>query len=308
MLQYVQIWRQYRRAISPIRAKPRDLSAWIELIDRCSEIGWLNPHTRALVKAHEINPQGHAVNSFAPQIVEKCGAKLEMYARSPGRHVSEVVDEIVRWKTILQCGHTHDVSKGYFIDAESAIAKQWNGIIYPIIKDLNFSSILDLACGHGRNSEYLRRLTKQLHLVDINQSCIEACHERFGDEMEGTRIFYHVTDGNHLGMIPNASISLVYTWDSMVHFDKLVVKDYVNEIGRVLMPGGSAFLHHSNYGSVAPDSDWAHNAGTRSDMSAVLMRDYAKEAGLEVTRQDIQGIKEGWGMDGLDCVTLLRRA
>jgi SAM-dependent methyltransferase len=297
---------RYNKAVSSVKARPRDLKAWFELINQSSNADRLDAHTQALIAAHEISPTGHAVNAFAAQIAERGGPQFDSYAKRPADHIGDAVEEIVRWKTILQCGHTHDVSKGYFTDAEGAIEKQWDTIIYPIIKDLDFSSVLDLACGHGRNSEYLRRLTKQLHLVDVNQSCIDACRERFGDELDGTRFFYHVTDGNHLRMIPRGSISLVYTWDSMVHFDKLVVKDYVNDICRVLKPGGSAFLHHSNYGATAPDSDWAHNTGTRSDMSSELMRSYAREAGLEVVRQDIQGLKEGWGIDGLDCVSVLR--
>lgn len=298
---YFPFLKALRLRISP------SLYAWIDLIDEAARNGQLTAHTSALVKSHEISPQGHAVHAFARQIEDKCRGKLKDFAQSPLAHIDEVVNEIVRWKTILQCGHTHDVSKGYFIDAEKSIEFQWNQIIYPIIRDLNFACVLDLACGHGRNSEYLRHYTKELHLVDINKSCIDACRERFGIEKDGTRFFYHVTDGNHLRMIPDASISLVYTWDSMVHFDKLVVKDYIREVKRVLISGGSAFLHHSNYGAVSPDSDWAHNEGTRSDMSAELMRIYADEIGLEVTKQNLQGLKEGWGTENLDCVSVLRR-
>jgi hypothetical protein len=94
----------------------------------------------------------------------------------------------------------------------------------------------------------------------------------------------------------------------MVHFDKLIVRDYVHDIARVLKTGGSAFLHHSNYGAVSPDSDWASNPGTRSDMSAELMRVYAAESGLQVVSQHIQGRAEGWGTDELDCVSILRKS
>jgi ubiquinone/menaquinone biosynthesis C-methylase UbiE len=213
----------------------------------------------------------------------------------------------VKWKTAIQCGHSHDVSKGYFIDAEQTIELQWTQIIYPLMKGLDFTTVLDLACGHGRNSDYLRKLTKDLHLVDINQSCIDACRERFGETKDGTRFHYHVTDGNHVSMVAADSLSLVYTWDSMVHFDKLIVRDYVTDIARVLKPGGSAFLHHSNYGEKSPDSNWATNHGTRSDMSARLMQDYALAVGLQVNSQHIQGRAEGWGEDGLDCVSILRK-
>jgi ubiquinone/menaquinone biosynthesis C-methylase UbiE len=290
-----------------IRYRPGSVKAWLPLIDRAAAAGRLSPHYMSLVRAHEINTTGHAVNAFAREIENRCGETLKRLAQDPDANIEAVVDELVRWKTIVQCGNSHDVSKGYFQDAEAVIDLQWNQIIYPIIQGLDFSVVLDLACGHGRNSDYLRKLTKELHLVDMNESCLQACRERFGQSIDGTRVHYHLTDGNHLRFIPDAGITLVYTWDSMVHFDKLVVQDYVREIARVLRPGGSAFLHHSNFGAVSPDSDWASNEGTRSDMSAELMRRYAAEAGLEVVRQDLQGRKEGWGRDDLDCVSVLRK-
>ncbi len=91
----------------------------------------------------------------------------------------------------------------------------------------------------------------------------------------------------------------------MVHFDKLIVADYVKEIARILAPGGTAFLHHSNYGAMRPDSDWAKNDGTRSDMSADLMNEYAGDNGLKVVKQEIHGKEQGWGVDNFDCVSLL---
>jgi SAM-dependent methyltransferase len=290
-----------------VKDSPHSIKAWLKLIDYAAKNGQLSPHHLALYKSHKIFPDGHAVNSFKATIEKNCGDKLKALAASPIDNAGEVIEEFVKWKTIAQCGHSHDVSKGYFIDAESVIEYQWSNLIYPIIKDLDFSSVLDLACGHGRNSEYLRKHTKELHLLDVNQSCLDACKERFGDEKEGTKFYYHLTQGNNLKALPDSSITLVYTWDSMVHFDKLVVKDYVLEIKRVLKPGGYAFLHHSNYGAVAPDTDWAQNTGTRSDMSAELMHEYANQAGLEVVKQQLQGRKEGWGTDDLDCVSLLRR-
>jgi ubiquinone/menaquinone biosynthesis C-methylase UbiE len=288
-----------------VRRSPRSVKGWLPLIEHAAGAGLLSPHQLALVRSHEIGITGHAVNVFAEQIERRCADRLEQLARSPMENLGPVLDELVKWKTVAQCAHSHDVSKGYFHDAESTIELQWQQIIYPIIRDLDFSAVLDLACGHGRNSEYLRRLTKELHLVDINQTCLDACRERFGDTVDGTRVHYHLTDGNSLAGIAEGSISLVYSWDSMVHFDKLVVRDYVREVSRILCSGGSAFLHHSNFGAVAPDSDWAQNEGTRSDMSATLMRQYAAEAGLAVTRQDLQGRAQGWGRDGMDCVSVL---
>jgi hypothetical protein len=93
----------------------------------------------------------------------------------------------------------------------------------------------------------------------------------------------------------------------MVHFDKLVIKDYIGEITRVLTDEGTAFLHHSNYGAVAPNSDWTRNPGSRSDMTAELMRSYANDAGLTIKFQRLSGRNDGWGIDDLDCLTLLSK-
>jgi SAM-dependent methyltransferase len=286
---------------------PESIADWLNLIERARLEGRLSAHAEKLVKAHDLSPKAHAVNAFAADIMLRARERLTAMSTNADANLDSVIDELVKWKTALQCGHTHDVSKGYFHDAEHFIDLQWHQIIMPLIRELDFTTVLDLACGHGRNTEFLRRLTKEIHVIDINRSCIEACRERFGEMLEGTRFHYHVTDGNHLRMIADGSISLVYTWDSMVHFDKLIVRDYVAEIARVLRSGGSAFLHHSNYGAVSPDSDWASNPGTRSDMSAELMGDYAIACDLAVASQHIQGRAEGWGLDELDCVSILQK-
>src|SRR4051794_19604776 len=72
---------------------------------------------------------------------------------------------------------------GYFREAEWDMQRLWDNYIWPVIKDLDFTSVLDLACGHGRNSVLLRPHVQKLVLVDINQECVDACQERFkGDD------------------------------------------------------------------------------------------------------------------------------
>lgn len=187
------------------------------------------------------------------------------------------------------------------------MSMQWENVIWPIIKDENLERTIDLACGHGRNTNFLRKYASSIDLVDVNRTCIDACRARFGARQDGCSFRYHLTGGDGLPSIPDESVTFVYSWDSMVHFDKIVVRDYVKEIRRVLAPSGSAFLHHSNFGSFAPNSDWAKNHGNRSDMTADLMREFAAEAGLSVKFQRLSGKADGWGMDDLDCLSLLQR-
>jgi SAM-dependent methyltransferase len=295
---------QIRRRTKPpsIESAPENPRAWIAFARR--NFDSLPSRTRILMDHHDLVADSATITFFQDYITKEAGQKLQALAVNPTpAAIAEAVDEIIRWVTVAQCAHAHRAGL-YFAHAEEFMPIQWERTIWPIIKDEDFTSTLELACGHGRNTEFLRRYAKSIDLVDVNQTCIDACERRFGPQVDGCLFRYHVTTGNSLP-IPGNSISFVYSWDSMVHFDKLVVRDYVREVFRALKPGGSAFLHHSNYGTVAPDSSWTKNHGNRSDMTAELMREYAQEVGLNIKFQRLSGTADGWGVDDLDCLTLL---
>jgi len=294
-----------RRPAPDLDRDPANPLAWIALARR--RIAELPPGTQALLANHELRIGNRIATFFADDIRTNAGPALRQLAAvsplSPDV-IAQAVDQIVKWKAVAQSAYAHRAGR-YFADSERFIQKQWRNTIWPVIKDCDFTHVLDLACGHGRNTELLRRHATTIDLVDINQSCIDACRRRFGERIENCAFRYHVTNGNSLAAIPTGAITLVYCWDSMVHFDKLVVRDYVAETARILTPGGHAFLHHSNLGAVAPDSDHLKNHGSRSNMSAGLMREFAAEAGLTVSFQRLSGRRDGWGLDDLDCLTLL---
>ena len=297
--------RTVQRFVKPsLRSQPESAVAWV--VHARHILPALPEQTRTLIKHHDLHQGGHAITYCENDIVKEAGEKLRQLASNPDAGgTAAAIEEIVRWLTVKQCAQAH--SEGlYFAHAESHMAKQWNDIIWSIIKDADFAHTVELACGHGRNTEFLRRLAKTVDLVDVNQSCIEACRQRFGSEKDGCSFRYHVTSGNVLP-VGDATMTFGYSWDSMVHFDKLVVQDYVREFARVLKSGGTAFLHHSNYGAVAPDSSWTKNHGNRSDMTAELMRDYAQQSGLTIKFQRLSGTADGWGIDRLDCLSLLQK-
>src|SRR6187549_2749261 len=86
-----------------VRKAPRSVRAWLPLIEHAAERGRLSPHHLALVKAHEISVAGHAVNAFAELIESRCADRLEALAKAPAANVGEVIEELVRWKTVAQC-------------------------------------------------------------------------------------------------------------------------------------------------------------------------------------------------------------
>ena len=103
--------------------------------------------------------------------------------------------------------------------------------------------------------------------------------------------------------MPDASLSFLFCFDAMVHFDSDVVRAYLREARRALLPGGHAFLHHSNDMS-RRRRRFPPAPALAEHPVAGLMRHYAVKEGLEVVRQP----PLDWGHDGsdIDGLTLLR--
>lgn len=120
----------------------------------------------------------------------------------------------------------------------------WYSVIFPRIYGLlNVNSILEIAPGHGRCSQYLKDLCNQLILVDLNTICIDACKKRFS---KATNIDYYVNNGKDLSFIDSESIDFIFSWDSLVHAELDAIEGYLSEFDRILKPGGRTFIHHSN--------------------------------------------------------------
>ena len=195
------------------------------------------------------------------------------------------------------------IEAAYFAAAEPAADLQWATIILPFLQleatGIDLAVSMDLAAGHGRNSARLLPMAGVLHIVDIHASNVEVCRGRFGAD---PRIAYHANDGCSLP-VPDASLSFLFCFDAMVHFDSDVVRAYLREARRALLPGGHAFLHHSNDMSLA-GGDFRQHPHWRNTLSLGLMRHYAVKEGLEVVRQ----APLDWQHDGsdIDGLTLLR--
>ena len=221
----------------------------------------------------------------------------------------------------------------YYEDAERHMRKQWKKHIWPNIKNAEFRSIVEIAAGHGRNTELL--INKALELsppgkvvaTDINQEAIAFMKKRFAEHRAvraGTLQFY-LNNGSSLPMVPDSSATFVYSWDAMVHFPAWAVAQYLKEISRMLQPGGMSFLHHANMPRCPPGvsphfapkacgrENNFKNPGARSLVNASFVADNARQSGLEVVRQAVFG----WGKHhsgahkGLplhyDCMSVLRK-
>jgi len=123
---------------------------------------------------------------------------------------------------------------------------QWFGSLLPRIHAfLPAQTILEIAPGFGRWTQFLKDQCASLIVVDLSERCIQACQERFADV---SHIAYHVNDGKSLAMVPDDAIDFVFSFDSLVHVEDDVIRAYISQLAQKLRGNGVAFIHHSNLG------------------------------------------------------------
>jgi SAM-dependent methyltransferase len=191
--------------------------------------------------------------------------------------------------------------------AWGGVHMQWYGAILPRIKTfVPTGTILEIAPGFGRWTQFLKELCNTLIAVDLSEKAIEACRQRFAADPQ---VSLHVNDGKSLAMVPDRSIDFAFSFDSLVHVDADVIHAYLTQLSTKLTPDGIAFLHHSNLGEYAsyyrvvhkmppPGRPYLKKAGIEHrthwrafNMSAATFRSLAQAANLVCISQEIIG----WG-------------
>jgi SAM-dependent methyltransferase len=198
----------------------------------------------------------------------------------------------------------------------------WFGAILPRIHALvPTGTILEIAPGFGRWTQYLKDLCEQVVLVDLTEKCIAHCRERFAQE---TNIEYHINDGRSLAMIEDGSIDFVYSFDSLVHAGPDVIDGYLTQLAAKLRPDGIGFIHHSNAGALRPLSAVSRRLPPRifhslvrwgvavnlsawrdEGMTAAHFRRQCEAVGLNCVAQELVGWEAGAYL--LDCFSIFTR-
>lgn len=265
-----------------------------------------NVYLEFIEKALELNKgisnpkaQQRSRSTFLDRILQKTVKRAEKAAVVPPDNTNLVEDDQELHDQARLSGDPFKEAT-YFDQAEASMGPLWDSLIWPLIHKLDFECVVDLAAGHGRNSAKILPHAKQLIIVDINQECVDFCKRRFEDN---DKIRFLKNDGVSLNGIPDGSVSLIYSFDSMVHFDSDVLRGYLREFYRVLKPGGHCFCHHSNY-TGSPGGNFRQSPHWRNFMSKELFAHYSTKIGLQVVAQK----PVDWaGITGLDCITILKK-
>lgn len=194
----------------------------------------------------------------------------------------------------------------YYESAESQVTSFWNpgSIFRKRFDTLDASNIIELACGHGRHLPYYYDSAHSIILIDVNPSNIIFCKKRFPNL---PKINFYVNSGSDFSQIPSCSITSIFCYDSMVHFDLRDVFSYIVDAHRVLKPGGCILFHHSNYDK-GPGRYYTTNPHWRNYMSANLFKHVAMLTGFTIVSQDILN----WGSgknhyENIDCLSLCQK-
>lgn len=170
------------------------------------------------------------------------GAKLFQTRNNASRHMPTVQENKAFWgKRESWIAQGEEWSKRW-----GGSSAQWWWAIYPRIhRFIPTDTILEIACGYGRWSAYLKGFAEKLVLVDLVEDCIEACKQRFRNS---GNIEYYVNDGKSLDMVADRSVDFIFSFDSLVHAEEDVIRSYLDAISTKLKKNGVAFIHHSNAG------------------------------------------------------------
>ncbi|MEV3817573.1 class I SAM-dependent methyltransferase [Aeromonas salmonicida] len=195
--------------------------------------------------------------------------------------------------------------KSYYLDAEKRAGVQFEEIIKPFLlkykNKIDYSAVMDFACGEGRIAACFSPLSAKLYVVDSSHSAIETCKDRFVTQPHVVPLC------NASGRIPveDNEMTFIYSWDAMVHFTYKSIDYYFSEFARVLLEGGVMFIHHSNLAAKQHEIEvfeqWNFNYGGRSNVMAEDIVNIAYHHGLEVLEQKVID----WGVPGLDCISVI---
>lgn len=192
----------------------------------------------------------------------------------------------------------------YYDRAEGAAEAHFNNFIKPLLDKYLLKSkpnfCIELACGHGRITQFLIDYFDTVLGIDIVPENIDFCKRRFENSIM-SKFQFNVCNGIDFDGIADRSSDLVLCWDSMVHFDTDIIRQYIRDTKRILKERGIAIYHHSNY-TKDPTGNFQKAPHARNFMSKELFAHYSYKEGLMVLEQNLMN----WGgISNHDCISVL---
>lgn len=133
------------------------------------------------------------------------------------------------------------------------------------------AALLEIGPGGGRWTADLIARASTYTGIDISETCVQVCREKFGS---ASNAVFAVGSGRDLAGVPDKSLDGIWSFDVFVHINQAEVASYLDEFKRVMRPGAVAVLHHGSVGG--------KRGGWRSDMTGDAMKKMLADRGFEL--------------------------
>jgi len=169
---------------------------------------------------------------------------------------------------------------------ENPVVDRWlYGIIQTKIFQFaktNLYNSLEIGPGNGMFSKEFRAWRLN-YFLDVNQALENKVRRRFPPAHQKYLRFV-ITDKTSCDSVPTGSCNFVFSWDTFVFFTKEHVQQYLEDIHRVLIPGGYCFIQYADchYDLDLKESKrgyWAYNTKT-------AMKDIIESTGYKVVEMN----------------------
>ena len=155
------------------------------------------------------------------------------------------------------------------------------------------ATVLEIGPGGGRWTEILRSRASRVYALDIAETPLRLCKERFQND---SMILCMLGDGRTIPVRSNC-LDAVWSYDVFVHINPSDAQLYFSEFARALRAGAHAVIHHPGSGSTTERA-----RQHRSDLTDEMVRRLAPMNGLDVVLQTTEGVNEG------DVLTVMKRS
>lgn len=185
------------------------------------------------------------------------------------------------------------------------VTMQWHKMLLPRIhRFISTGNTLEIACGRGRWTQFLKDTSNSLIGIDLSKNNIDFCKTRFKQDKN---VKFYKNDGKSLQMIKDNSIDFIFSCDSLVHVSAEVLEAYISQFDKILKPNGVIFIHHSNLreykGKLTKNADihWRDK-----NVDAKVVEKLAKKHNLQcISQEKIQWISKTKHF--IDCFSIITK-
>lgn len=180
----------------------------------------------------------------------------------------------------------------------------WNRMspFYKLFTHLDTTCILEYGCGNVFNIEYYADAADNVFYLGTEQENINSCKQKYQYATFGCKVKYFKVNNCKFADIRDKSITSLFTYETLIHYNLEPIIKVVKEANRVLIDGGYALFHHSN-SSDYPGAYFRNKPHARNFMSCNLFAQICIESGFDIVEQIV--IPWGRGDNKYNCIDAL---